>query len=103
VVNAQEISQLPPDQIKGVLSQLSAQDLKSLISSWKFWARPEQLPPEGDWTTWLFFGGRGAGKTRSGAEYMKDVALTYPGIRMGLVGPTRSDVRDTMIHLEISG
>jgi phage terminase large subunit-like protein len=98
VVNAQEISQLPPDQIKGVLSQLSAQDLKSLISSWKFWARPEQLPPEGDWTTWLFFGGRGAGKTRSGAEYMKDVALTYPGIRMGLVGPTRSDVRDTMIH-----
>lgn len=98
MVNAQDLSQLPQDQIKGVLSGLSSVDVKTLVNSWRFWARPEQLPPDGDWTTWLFFGGRGAGKTRSGAEYMKEVALAYPGIRLGLVGPTRADVRDTMIH-----
>jgi phage terminase large subunit-like protein len=36
------------------------------------WARPEhQLPPGGDWTTWVVLGGRGAGKTRAGAEWLR--------------------------------
>ncbi len=36
------------------------------------WARPEQKPPPGDWIYWLILAGRGAGKTRSGAEAVRD-------------------------------
>jgi hypothetical protein len=40
----------------------------ALETDWRSIARAEQLPPPGDWSTWLYLGGRGAGKTRSGAE-----------------------------------
>ena len=34
---------------------------------WPLHARPSQLPPEGDWDTWMILAGRGFGKTRTGA------------------------------------
>jgi len=92
------VSQLDEEAIKGLLSGLTPNQIEGLLNSWPFWAREEQRPPEDDWTTWIFLGGRGAGKTRSGAEWTKDVVLKHPGIRMALVGPTAADVRDTMIH-----
>ena len=42
-----------------------------LLHHWRFWARPDQLPPPGRWTSWLLLGGRGAGKTRAGAEWVR--------------------------------
>jgi phage terminase large subunit-like protein len=67
-------------------------------------ARPEQLPPPGDWNIWLVLAGRGAGKTRSGAEWTRSYAEADPTLRIGLVGPTAADVRDVMVGtlLEIS-
>ncbi|MDR3496208.1 MAG: terminase family protein, partial [Ancalomicrobiaceae bacterium] len=62
------------------------------------------MPPSGDWTTWLLLGGRGAGKTRAGAEWVKAMALGFPpfttaGVgRIALVGETYADVRDVMIE-----
>ena len=44
--------------------------LKALESAWRTVARPEQIAPEGTWSHWVFCGGRGAGKTRSGAEWI---------------------------------
>jgi phage terminase large subunit-like protein len=68
-------------------------------------ARPEpvlrdaQRPPEGDWTTWLFLGGRGAGKTLAGAMWLSDQAEALgPGGRLALIGPTLHDVREVMIE-----
>ncbi|MDQ8028720.1 MAG: terminase family protein [Brevundimonas sp.] len=66
--------------------------------------RPAQTPPEslpnGDpWRTWLFLGGRGAGKTQAGAEWLADQAEALgPGGRLALVGPTHHDVREVMIE-----
>lgn len=61
-------------------------------------AGPAQRPPQGDWSTWLFMGGRGSGKTRAGAEWLR-FALLYGGCRRAaLVGPTLTDVREVMIE-----
>ena len=66
--------------------------------SWPLIARPEQLAPRGDWPAWLVKAGRGWGKTRVGAEWVRSVAK--PGARIALVGPTAADVRDVMIEGE---
>jgi len=67
---------------------------------WSSLARVAQLPPDGDWATWLYLGGRGAGKTRSGAEWVK--AMVENGVyrRWALAGPTAADVRDVMVEGE---
>lgn len=67
------------------------------IPPWSEVAHEAQLAPEGAWRTWLFMGGRGAGKTRAGAEWVR--ALVEAGLakRIALVGPTLHDVREVMI------
>jgi phage terminase large subunit-like protein len=60
-------------------------------------ARDTQAPPPGDWRTWLFLGGRGAGKTRAGAEWVRFAALRAGYGRIALVGPALHDVREVMI------
>lgn len=67
---------------------------------WAEIARPEQLPPAGQWLTWAFIAGRGAGKTRSAAEWINGQAQANPGWRIALVGRTPADVRDVMIEGE---
>lgn len=55
------------------------------------------MPPPGDWRTWLFMGGRGAGKTRAGAEWV--LAQVRAGKRrMALIAPTAADARDVMVE-----
>jgi phage terminase large subunit-like protein len=66
--------------------------------TWELAARPDQLPPRGDWAIWLIKAGRGWGKTRVGAEWVRSVAT--PGARIALIGPTAADVRDVMIEGE---
>ncbi len=62
------------------------------------WApHPAQQPPAGDWATWLFLGGRGAGKTRAGAEWLAAIAAESPGARLALIGPALHDVREVMV------
>ncbi len=86
------------------LASLSAKELNALLSDWEIWARPDQLPPKGDWTTWLVMGGRGAGKTRTGAEWIRALALgrtpfaNQPHGRIALVGETLADAREVMVE-----
>lgn len=61
-------------------------------------ARPEQLPPEGDWSTWLIISGRGWGKTRTGAEWLAWQAVANPGTRWAIVAATFGDARDTCVE-----
>ena len=67
----------------------------------EFWAMEHQLPPEGDWRTWVILGGRGAGKTRAGAEWVRGQVLgPTKARRVALVGETYEQVRDVMVHGE---
>src|SRR6266513_2352521 len=68
----------------------------ALENSWAAIARPEQLPPPGDWTAWVYVAGRGAGKTRSGAEWVSEKARAGSAGRIALVAPTAADARDVM-------
>ncbi len=73
----------------------------ALDDDWIAKARPEQLQPSGDWwTIWLILAGRGFGKTRAGAEWVRGLAEAATVHRIALVGPTASDVRDTLIEGE---
>jgi phage terminase large subunit-like protein len=65
---------------------------------WILWARPSQYPPEGDWRIWLMMGGRGAGKTRAGAEWVRNLVERRGVKRIALIGPTLHDVREVMIE-----
>jgi phage terminase large subunit-like protein len=80
------------------LRAASAEDLAALESLWPFWARPDQLAPAGRWRTWLILGGRGAGKTRAGAEWVRGEVEAGRLRRIALVGPTLADVREVMIE-----
>ena len=88
---------MPPESRAAFLESLKADDIAFLSDDWPFWARPEQLAPEGDWRIWLFMGGRGAGKTRAGAEWILDAVRSGAMRRVALVGATYADVRDVMI------
>jgi phage terminase large subunit-like protein len=64
---------------------------------WPFWARPSQLPPsDPDWVYWLMLAGRGSGKTRAGAEYIRQLKNYCSPI--ALVGRTWGEVRDVMVR-----
>lgn len=58
------------------------------------WARDSQLEPEGNWNVWLFMAGRGAGKTRTAAEWLVYQATKYDNTRWAVVAPTFGDARD---------
>lgn len=61
-------------------------------------ARDTQLPPAMVWLIWLILAGRGFGKTRTGAEWLVDQALTHPATRWAVVAPTYADARDTCVE-----
>src|SRR5438128_1012102 len=73
---------------------------RQMSARWGAEARPEQVPPDGDWWVWLILAGRGWGKTRTGAEWAAAMARRYPGCRIALVAPTAADGRDTMVEGE---
>jgi hypothetical protein len=63
----------PPEVTEEFLGSLSDNALLSLPYLFEFWAMPHQTPPAGDWKTWVIMGGRGAGKTRAGAEWVRSM------------------------------
>lgn len=81
----------------GVLGALSSSELDALQYAWALNARPGQLPPEGDWLTWLLLAGRGFGKSRTGAEWSRSKAIAMPGSHGALIAPTAADTRDVMV------
>jgi len=64
------------------------------------WARDKQLPPSWDWVIWLILAGRGFGKTRTGAEWVRDRVESGQGKHLIIAGPTSDDIRDVMIEGE---
>jgi phage terminase large subunit-like protein len=85
---------------KKAIESLSQDELEALECEWIFKARPSQVPPDGDWTTWLIQTGRGWGKTRTGAEFVIDSVRTGAAKRVHLVARAAADVRDVMVEGE---
>jgi len=87
------------------LETLSRAEIERMLGLWELRGPRQRAPSWRDpsWTTWLFLGGRGAGKTRAGAEWVCDMVAGNPGAqepgvgRIALVGETLADVRDVMI------
>jgi phage terminase large subunit-like protein len=84
--------------IRDLLPHLSPEQRTLLAYDWPTIARPDQLAPPGDWRTWLVKAGRGWGKTRVGAEWVRG-AKELVG-RIALVAPTAADARDVMVEGE---
>jgi phage terminase large subunit-like protein len=81
------------------LAELKAHWLGALHHDWETFAHPHQNPPPGEWITWLLLGGRGAGKTRAGAEWVKRWALNDPKQSpIALIGETEHDAREVMVE-----
>ena len=82
------------------MARLSDEKVEAKYYGWaKHWARADQLPPKGDWTTWLMMGGRGSGKTRAGAEWVRSLAAK--GVTpIALVGETMTEAIAIMIKGE---
>lgn len=91
---------LDKDVQRRFTASLTDHEKIELLSNWWFIGRPEQLMPYGDhWSHWLYLAGRGAGKTRTGAELAREmVRRGYR--RLGLIAPTSADARDVMIEGE---
>lgn len=77
---------------------LSQEAALTLLNDWELWGRPEQLAPQWQWRTWLILAGRGWGKTRTGAEWVREQAKKYPLVN--LIAATADDARDIMIEGE---
>jgi phage terminase large subunit-like protein len=98
IYNAAWLASQPLSVQQAFIKSLSERELEWYNHDWQIWSRPEQRQPPGDWFVWLLRSGRGFGKTRTGAEWVRErVAAGYK--RIALVGQTKADVRDTMLEV----
>ena len=91
---------LPLPILKEAIAGLTDDQADELLHDWSFWARDKQRTPPGDWTTWVLCAGRGNGKTRVGAEWVRAKAFEHPGCRIALVAEDAGDARDVMVEGE---
>lgn len=92
---AEQFSLLDPASQEQAYAEV---DAEQLLYDWTFWGRPEQICPSGNWHLWVAMAGRGFGKTRMVAEYVRQVAREHPGCRIALVARTAADCRDVLVH-----
>lgn len=96
--------ELSRDEREKFLSTFTEDQLAQFTYDWHSWARPNQLPPDdfqtGKKTKWLFSAGRGAGKTRSGAEWLREQHEQKGYDRTTIVAATAGDARDIMVEGE---
>jgi phage terminase large subunit-like protein len=95
---AEWIASLPVSERQQCLSGLSAAEQAAALYEWRFWARGNQVAPQTVWDTWLLLAGRGFGKTRSGAEWIRERVETGGARRIAFIAPTPADARDVMIE-----
>ena len=95
----EQLAHLPEEQRNEILAGF---DPDNLLWDWSVWGRPEQQAPIGDWNIWAYIAGRGAGKTRTAAEWVREEAkyTTTGQRRFALVARTAADVRDVIVEGE---
>lgn len=96
-MHVSSLAKINPKQLAKALAKLSDFEAEELLNDWRFIGRKEQIAPEGDWQFWLLLAGRGFGKTRTGAEWVREKIKSGFGIG-GLIAPTSADARDVMVE-----
>jgi predicted phage terminase large subunit-like protein len=98
------LAEMPAHEREIFFMGLSPQEADYLLYDWSFWGRPSQQEPPGEWSVWLALAGRGYGKTRMGAEWVRammcgDTPLARGRCgHMALVAETAADARDVMVQ-----
>lgn len=95
---AGSLASLREPERTALLSATPPEVLAALAYHWPLWARPEQLAPPGDWQAWVILAGRGWGKTRTGAEWVRAEVEAGRATRIALIGETAKDTRDVMVE-----
>ena len=98
-ITAQTLRELPKEKVAQVFQELGPKKTEELKHDWNFWARDEQLEPDGDWNTWFVNAGRGFGKTRAGVEWVRD-QVKRGAKRIAAVAATNSDIERVMVKGE---
>src|SRR4030088_282767 len=91
------------------MTNLKPGEMDFIEEHWEIFAHAHQTPPDlapngKPWHIWLMIGGRGAGKTRAGAEWIRAQALGLPPLatekasHIALIGETEHDAREVMIE-----
>lgn len=102
-MNADWLASATPEEQSEFFEALTDEGLQALPYLFEFWALDHQVPPEGDWRSWVIMGGRGAGKTRAGSEWVRAQAegptprAKGRAKNIALVGETFDQVRAVMV------
>jgi phage terminase large subunit-like protein len=95
----ERLQELSADERAVVIAAQPERLVSEIVGHWWAWARPDQRLPDGDWTYWLILAGRGYGKTRTGAETVRQwIADGFQYVN--LIGATADDARDIMVQGE---
>ena len=90
------LSSLPEADRAAILADLTKDEAEALEYDWRFWARKNQIEPDGEWSTWLALAGRGFGKTEAGAQWVRERVAA--GARsIALVAETQKDLEEVMV------
>lgn len=97
---AERLASLPVEERLAAISELSEDEAQTILYTWRVWARPDQLEPKEEYDVWLLLGGRGSGKTRTGAETVRSWIEDRGLSRLAFVAETKADTRDVMVEGE---
>lgn len=106
---AAKLASMPARERQMFYLNMTPKEWEALRWDWTAWARQGQLEPPGDWSVWLLMAGRGYGKTRAGAEWVRSqmcgpTPLSPGKVRhMALVAETAADARDVMVKSSLGG
>lgn len=94
------VRDLPDKDYDAWFKRLRDDRYEKLLTDWAWWRRADQCPPAGDWHVWMLLAGRGFGKTRTGAEWVRAFAEATPGARIALVAASLHEARQVMVEGE---
>lgn len=97
---AEQLARMPPEQALTRIKAWNHRQVEAAWRSWHFWRLAAQSEPEGDWRIWLAMAGRGFGKTRMGAEWVRERAEADGRLRIALIGATMAEARNVMVEGE---
>src|SRR5689334_8472958 len=93
------LAEQPPEVWEKFIARLTPEDREELPYQWRGWkARPNQLAPAGRWHAWVILAGRGFGKTRAGAEWVREQVETGGARHIALIAETEAEARGVMIE-----
>jgi len=96
---SEKLAILPQTDRDAFINSLSKEEAAALMYDWRgFMARPDQIAPGGVWDIWLCLAGRGWGKTRTGAEWVKENVASGTAGRIALIAETAADARDVIVE-----